>query len=420
MTEFLYTKTGKIITIASFESDCGTSRISYTSDGIQKLNGEKPTINVGQTSKTKHELAAEIKGCNNIKRRLPASLVLTFISKCCEDIKETLSETWSSFGLTIGAKDTVITPLSILKVVEKEQDWESCESALEDSEEYKYWLYYCVFTMKLLDEKNENRKRYLMRTMDNTLRSMKKPREWGMSASTDGFICPTNDKNLLCLLSAIDMFLVRFPESAYSGLRAGTDCYRQKGFGALQAMRHTCNFFGFSDLNELKQWASTERMIEEITRILKDGEELEEPYSYSNYLIGMNLSGKSPYSAGSNNGIYFFCNSLCALYGCQKGAQARMMLEFDWPGTRSEVFFAFLGNVNNQKRKKSVTSFVDTVEAEDYKKDFPASSSEWFQWLQQNKVSKKHAEMMRRACEKIICAREGTIGEHWKRNPIFL
>lgn len=150
-------KTGEVLEIRNFEGD-----YSYTSQGISRLEGNKPSISIGASTKTKIELAAEIKASVE-DLNLDSSLLITFIAKCCADIKETLTEEWKSYGLVIGTKGAEITPLNILSVTESNVwNWSSKKKDLVHIEEYKYWLYYCVFLLRLyLDNKTNNKHKKL-------------------------------------------------------------------------------------------------------------------------------------------------------------------------------------------------------------------------------------------------------------------
>lgn len=377
---------------------------SYTSKGIARLKGNKPSISIGISSKTKIELAGEVKG--SIKDlSLSGNLLITFIAKCCADIKETLTDEWKSFGLVIGTKGAEITPLNILSVTESSDlNWSSKAIELVHSEEYKYWLYYCVYLLRLHMDNNSNNqhKKLIAKTsMENHLRTLRPPP--GATSSLDKVrLSHIYHENFLKLLSAIDMFLFRFPENEFAKIRIGTDIYRMQDCAGLEAMFHAKSHLGFDSIFELCKWAFTLDMQYNVRIITKKGEELELQHSYSKYLKGMALSRKSYYSSTEIGSMYFFCNSLAALYGSDRGAYTKMLLRNRVPESSMGVILAFLAYNDGSDRG-----------------DMPNSreSGDWLQWYNKHKgnLPLNCIQKLRRACLNIRHNRPGTIGEFWYR-----
>lgn len=118
------------------------------------------------------------------------------------------------------------------------------------------------------------------------------------------------------------------------------------------------------------------------------------------YLKGMGLSSKSHYSSTNIGSMYFFCNSLAALYGSARGAYTKMLLKESIPESCMAVFLAFLAYNGGADRGDMPTS---------------KKPDEWLQWYNKHKgkLPSHSIEKLRRACLNIHHDRPGTIGAFW-------
>lgn len=107
------------------------------------------------------------------------------------------------------------------------------------------------------------------------------------------------------MAAVLDMFLSRFPEHIYSKVRFFTVSTRYRDCAALGDLRFVTKILGLS-LQELAQWIWCPEIADDIERILKPGEEIDNRASYTPYLASMRLSNKSPYSATVNCSFNLF------------------------------------------------------------------------------------------------------------------
>lgn len=86
--------------------------------------------------------------------------------------------------------------------------------------------------------------------MENYLRTLRPPHgtHSGLDTAILTHVC---SEALLRLLSAIDMFLFRFPENEFSKLRLGTDIYRMQDCAGLEALLHAKSHLGLDSISEI-------------------------------------------------------------------------------------------------------------------------------------------------------------------------
>ncbi|AJR28512.1 nucleoprotein [Sawgrass virus] len=121
------------------------------------------------------------------------------------------------------------------------------------------------------------------------------------------------------ILSAIDMFFVKFPQAPGSAVRIATFTLRYRGCTAITALTHACITLGL-DAHDLASLIVPQAPADDAVRVYEDGQEHDDPYGYFPYHFVMGLSNHSPYSLAAAPSLTFYTRCLAAFGGSKNAA----------------------------------------------------------------------------------------------------
>lgn len=133
-----------------------------------------------------------------------------------------------------------------------------------------------------------------------------------------------NDPNYLILISMIDMYLNRHPSHECAALRVATIPTRLHGFSTYQDLRHLTELLSVK-LDMALRFIYSDKIGKEVDQLIKTGEEVEDRFSYTPYLVKMGCIQSSPYS--SNNNQYFSCwvHAIGCMMGNSRSCNAKKL-----------------------------------------------------------------------------------------------
>lgn len=110
------------------------------------------------------------------------------------------------------------------------------------------------------------------------------------------------------------MFLNRFPRHSWAILRAESLQLRYKDCSIWTTLLHSRRFTG-EGLGVVIAWTMTEELENDIRRILADGEEKGNVFSYLPYASDFILNQKTLFSASMNKSMHTMLHVCCVLLG---------------------------------------------------------------------------------------------------------
>ncbi|QOE77933.1 N protein [Sclerotinia sclerotiorum rhabdovirus 1] len=241
-----------------------------------------------------------------------------------ESFKEKLVDAWTSFGLTIGASQQVVSPKDVVTVrttaykgqLIDPNHTEACSDA-DDKVAGILTAYLIPFRLGNLTQnasavyKERLAERIISLATTLGLSQFTLAKWQSMDIQTRGWI---DDSDYVKAVAAIDMFFHKFKDSKYAKIRISTLTSRFKDCSALNELTW------YSSLTTMPLFTAVTfmptRPLEDcIRRIFKEGNELDNVYSYTPYASTLNLFMVSPYSARINPQVHHFVNMVgaCAM-----------------------------------------------------------------------------------------------------------
>lgn len=234
---------------------------------------------------------------------------------------------WGSHGIVIGAAQDEVTPQDLLVKV----DGEIGEIMAGGAGDATQWLRALALILSPIRLQSNLRREYL----DQLATKYKNVAEelYGQRLG-DNYLAFAithaaweQNVNYMRMAAALDMFLSRFPDHAISKVRFFTVSTRYRDCAALGDIRFITKILGLT-LPDLAQWIWSEDIANDLERILKRDEEIDQRYSvYTPYLSSMRLTNKSPYSATINCSLHLFVHSIGCANSRTRSVNARLVGE---------------------------------------------------------------------------------------------
>uniref|UniRef100_T1L679 Rhabdovirus nucleocapsid domain-containing protein n=1 Tax=Tetranychus urticae TaxID=32264 RepID=T1L679_TETUR len=244
---------------------------------------------------------------------ISSDLAALFLWKYGERLKATLDEKWESFGVTI-CEPGEVKLSSIIDVHFGDQEIISSieTDGMVSSNDDNWIASFLTSIYRINCAKNENYRLELSKTASNI---MVKNFGKGSYASLN-FLNVTyrhwiGNTNYIKIIAAYDMFLFKTNIKTYQ----------------IPSMGH--NKFTISRVFYLRKWVFVDSIERELARVLKDGEEIDKPDSYTPYLHDLRLSSQSPYSCSNNPALYAFLSTM-GVYMGRKGSMNVKMVRDDY------------------------------------------------------------------------------------------
>uniref|UniRef100_T1KUS5 Rhabdovirus nucleocapsid domain-containing protein n=1 Tax=Tetranychus urticae TaxID=32264 RepID=T1KUS5_TETUR len=257
---------------------------------------------------------------------ISSDLAALFLWKYGERLKATVNEKWESFGVTI-CEPGEVKLSSIIDVHFGDQEIISSieTDGMVSSNDDNWIASFLTSIYRIHCAKNENYRLELSKTASNI---MVKNFGKGSYASLDfldvNYYWITKD-NYIKIIAAYDMFLFKTNIKKYHFLRWGTISSRYRECSVLSTWIDISKECGFTNLSDLRKWVFVDSIERDLNRVLKDGQEIDKPDSYTPYLHDLRLSSQSPYSCSNNPALYAFLSTM-GVYMGRKGSMNVKML----------------------------------------------------------------------------------------------
>ncbi|XP_037519053.1 uncharacterized protein LOC119396062 [Rhipicephalus sanguineus] len=319
----------------------------YPSEWFAAHPGSKPIVLVKRCFASEEHLAKAVSE-RLAAGNLPVEYVVQFMHVEGAKIKDTLTEDWESFGVTIGSAGETISPWDLLSITEQAGPDYLINTETTDVDNLPdrtglFALLVCIYRL-LVARCLGGRRDYIQRLRDDNLKRILRTFRCSsqyLERAEREFGHWIRDRSYLSLVAALDMFLNRFGHHDMAVLRAGSHVSRYKHCAVLDDIARLCKATGLKP-SELFQWVFLERAAEELNVIFAKGQELFQEQSYAPYLSDLGLSRRSPYSATANPSIHYWCNAAASLMGITQSQKARITHDGDLSGaTVSAMVFAY-------------------------------------------------------------------------------
>nr|QDM55297.1 nucleoprotein [Bovine ephemeral fever virus]QOU09200.1 nucleoprotein [Bovine ephemeral fever virus] len=395
-------------------------------------NGKKPTLRVPQ-GKLDLPTVRELVFGGLERGELVLSHVIRYLYLVGERITEKLEGDWISFGVNIGRRNQEINVWNFYEVIIEDDQTIDGRRANNVDENDDVWLTLALLAYYRLGRSaNQNHRNNLLIKLNAQIKGYRKdaPNIIDDVAVHGSWV--TNSE--FCKIAAgFDMFMNRFKNNKYAHVRFGTVASRYKDAAGLMALGHACDVTGLT-IEEILDWIFVSNVGEDVVKIMEEGNEIDEPYSYMPYMMDMGISNKSPYSSISCPHIYTFLHLVGTLLTSERSKHARMVSEHNLQNIKMNAFVvsyvksnkaaltkAFLKSEDRDYEKRQEEGSDDDEDGDESENDddfgaMPKSSDpmEWFIFLESNHfiLPEKVTEFCIRECKKIQNARPNTIGKY--------
>nr|AUI10905.1 nucleoprotein [Perhabdovirus perca]QIQ19265.1 nucleoprotein [Perhabdovirus perca]UVT38876.1 nucleoprotein [Perhabdovirus perca] len=253
--------------------------------------------------------------------RLPSELVTSYIYSVMSKWTETLDAPWESFGIEFGDVNDILTPFSLLKCIDSDQALADYKTvAVPGDIDPIAMMIFLLAPYRIVGIQNEEYQARVIQTIQNQLDSLGAKRL--NVRSLKNVTTLTRSPNYLKLVAAIDMFYFHFKNSQERAVvRVATLGSRHKDCAALSTLNHIVQFTG-KPLIDVLDWVFTDQVAQEVSRMMRPGQEIDKADSYMPYLKDLGLCRKSPYSSSANPGVHCWAQMTCALLGSKRSQNA--------------------------------------------------------------------------------------------------
>ncbi|EAT38605.1 AAEL009525-PA [Aedes aegypti] len=232
---------------------------------------------------------------------------------CFEHITGRLDGEWRSHGVLIGEAGGEVTPRNLVHYVEGE---DGAQYAAGNPGNRSQWLRALALILSPIRLNTQLRREYLDALTVRYKATIEEFAGMRVNDSPGTFALQhsawTQNTTYLRLAASLDMFLSKFRDHEHSKLRFATVTTRFRDCAGVGDLRFILKILGLT-LIEFSKWIWTASLADDIERILRPGEEIDQRDSYTPYVASMRLCTKSPYSATANPNLHIFVHSIgCA------------------------------------------------------------------------------------------------------------
>lgn len=262
-------------------------------------------------------------------RDVQPSVVVAFMHQALKKWKTVeITSEWKSHGLTISpVGESAVTDLYTVKPVQPIVGIEVDTMDMTQTNQDNFYLYWACSASRIHASEMSKAEEYKSNILTKMIAR-------GNETIFSGFQAPLmamgrwnttiNDPNYLTLISMIDMYLNRHPGHECAALRVATIPTRLHGFSAYQDLHHITELLSVK-LDVALRFIYADAVGKEVTQLIKSGEEVENRFSYTPYLVKMNCIQSSPYS--SNNNQHFSCwvHTIGCMMGNSRSCNAKKL-----------------------------------------------------------------------------------------------
>lgn len=322
----------------------------------------KPPITIVMQDDHPDDIAAAIVSSNS-GNRVNADAINFMIYKQLEQIKATLPENWESFGVEIGKKGDIITPLSLLEVNISSGD--SNPKAKLPSKTRpctaRLAMYY-IFAPMCLDTPHERQRNALAAKMAAAVPVGQKIRSVSHKDVAMLYCAMTNNSTYARMASALDMFMERFPDHAGYKMRVGTECTRYMHSAANFLIPHFSALLGVSGKSEILNWILALDAKRDAEKLFDPLNAVDDPYSYSPYGVSMGLVSKSIAAIKHNTDLHVYVHTVGAILGNERSRKAKMLKDCSTVPVKMAFVVGAIKSV--QRQLTTMTESDDAVETD--------------------------------------------------------
>ncbi|UAU42839.1 nucleoprotein [Boteke virus] len=393
----------------------------YPSDALKNKKAIK--LYIPKFESTFEALAKAIKA--GIKNQdLSCDGAKVYLFEFYERITETCEENWVSFGRMIGEKDKDVSPFSPVDVIRK-GEYKSTASEPTTENDYEWLAIYLLIQYRIVRAANQEYKTKIAAAGDRVLKSLCNDAyqievSWG---TTEQWI---NDLNYCKIIACIDMFFYKFKKNDHAICRIATITSRYRDGAALLSLNHLRNLCN-GDLSLGLMWIFNPSVALELEQIAREGQEIDNNFSLTPYIIDLQICRLSPYSTTHNPGLHLFIHAAGTFMLKRRSIDARIL---DCPGETSIIQNAgvlsfvlyskmdwklIYGDENEQIGDTIQAPIASSSKTSD---DHPGgrSPSDWFKWMKKRefKLPSTITNFMKSQADKITNPRPETIGSRIK------
>ncbi|AAK60421.1 nucleocapsid protein [Sprivivirus cyprinus] len=337
--------------------------------------------------------------------------------------RELLEADWDSFGHKIGIQGEKIGPFNLVRVEDIPDGLPDGKLNAEVSAEDDAWLPLFLLGLYRVGRASETTYRtLLMESLIKQCKAIKSDWVSPVTATHKYFDVWGNDGNYLKIVACVDMFYNHFKKSIKATFRWGTIVSRFKDCAALATLGHVVKITGLT-IEEVFTWVLQTEVAEELVKMMKPGQEIDNSASYMPYLIDMGISAKSPYSTIKNPSFHFWGQLVAALCRSKRALNARQPDEIDSMSiSNASLLMAYaLGSSPDIEQQFSTgdTYRKPPKEASYLVSEEPKSRSvvEWIAWYSDvdNKPTDDMLMMAKRVAGTISGPRDNSVGKWIKQ-----
>ncbi len=255
----------------------------------------------------------------------PPSVGANFIYSMLDKMKGVLTEEWSSYGIRIGGIGDEVTPLNLITVIPKEQEF--LGQAGQTTSTMSDWgiLAKClmVYRVSLAPQAQAGYRTDLQKRLHQIF--MMDPFYVDNVSGVLGLQHWISDPTFCGLIAAIDMFLRKFPRHDLERLRACTLGSQYRDCVIIGSISHTAKVLNTTP-GGVFGYIFNKAVAEEAEQVYAgEGEEKTKKDSYFQYMRDFSLVGRTAYSASANPNLFIWCHMIGALAGKRRSMYARFI-----------------------------------------------------------------------------------------------
>ncbi|AHX81838.1 nucleocapsid [Sunguru virus] len=346
-------------------------------------------------------------------------------------IEEDSVEEWVSFGVVIAKRGGKVNPFSMVDVA-MSGEFVSNSSEQADAKDDIWMVMYIVAQYRIGRASLPEYRNQIIQAGNRLMTSLSSDAE---SLETGIAFCDqwVADANFCKIMACLDMFFNRFKKNQFAVCRFGTIVARFKDCAALLGLNHfteLCN----DDLRTGLKWVFCEVISKNITSLSEPNQEVDNPLSYTPYMIEFQISRLSPYSTTNNPAFHLFIHAMGSFLLNKRSVDARFLQSSGTINIISNAgLLAFImfnrmdwkliyADDRTTNLKKPLTTDEDSdnggsdVEQDD---DLPEGRNpiDWFRWMEQRdfKLPGQVLSFMKDQAGRIGITRPGSIGEKIKQ-----
>jgi len=301
----------------------------YPSAWFRENNAIKPPIYTSLQPESP-EVWNKLLGYNLHTMVNPHVAVLFMIDYIRNQFAAVTAQDWRSYGVYIAGRGVNVTPISLLNIRQTNAAIVGTEGPeITDNERHRlFYILIAGYRYGLASEILQgDYKATVLGKINQVLRND--------PYNLDNDLTPTelsrakswyNNLEFRKLIAALDMFWTKFPDSSGAKLRVCTLNSRFKDCSSISEIRHLSEVSG-RKVGDILRYIFSARVGEEILKIGKEGEEVNQEDSYFPYMRELGLSKRSPYSSTENVHLHNWISIFCALLGSERSFNARIVSE---------------------------------------------------------------------------------------------